>query len=41
MEAIGRGVEVHEMNFPKVIASIYELQQRHATVSKKILYAHG
>jgi 3-dehydroquinate synthase len=41
LTAIGAGVEVHEMNLPKVIEAIYELQERHATKAKKILYAHG
>jgi 3-dehydroquinate synthase len=34
---IGEGVEVHEMNLPKVIESIYELQQRQNQHSQKII----
>jgi len=30
LNGIGRGFEVHEMNVPKVIEAIYELQERHA-----------
>jgi 3-dehydroquinate synthase len=30
LREIGRGVEVHEMNLPKVVEAIYELQERHA-----------
>ena len=41
LRGIGQGVEVHEMNQPKVIESIYELQERHAARAKKILFAHG
>ena len=35
LREIGRGVEVHEMNLPKVIEAIYELQERHAARSQK------
>jgi len=41
LKAIGQGFEVHEMNFPKVIESIYELQQRHQQKARKILYARA
>ncbi|MDB6052718.1 MAG: aroB [Verrucomicrobiales bacterium] len=39
LEDIGRGVEIHEMNNPKVLAAIYELQQRHSGVNKTIISA--
>ncbi|MBI3879185.1 MAG: 3-dehydroquinate synthase [Verrucomicrobia bacterium] len=39
LKTIGQGVEVHEMNLPKVVESIYELQERHARRAKKILFA--
>jgi 3-dehydroquinate synthase len=39
LKGIGQGIEVHDMNLPKVIESIYELQERHT--GKRILYAHG
>jgi 3-dehydroquinate synthase len=29
LRAIGQGVEVHEMNLPKVVEAIHELQERH------------
>ncbi len=38
---IGSGIEVHEMNLPKVIEAIYELQQRHTQHSQKIVQVHG
>src|SRR6266446_1557675 len=41
LDAIGRGFEAHEVNLPKVIESIYELQARHQQRAKKILLAHG
>jgi 3-dehydroquinate synthase len=41
LNAIGRGIEVHEMNPPKIVDSIYELQQRPVRHTKQILYAHG
>ena len=37
LEEIGRGVEVHEMNPPKIRQAIYELQQRHIARSAKLL----
>jgi 3-dehydroquinate synthase len=39
LSGIGRGIEVHEMNLPKVLDSIYDLQQRHNRCEKKILQA--
>jgi 3-dehydroquinate synthase len=41
LQGIGAGIEVHEMNLPKLIEGIYELQERHVGRTKKILYAHG
>ncbi len=39
LKAIGQGFEVHEMNLPKVVEAIYELQERHARRSRKVLFA--
>jgi 3-dehydroquinate synthase len=39
LRAIGLGFEVHEMNLPKVIEAIYELQERHAARAKIITRA--
>jgi 3-dehydroquinate synthase len=39
LRAIGQGFEVHEMNLPRVIEAIYELQERHARRERKILFA--
>jgi 3-dehydroquinate synthase len=39
LRAIGRGVEVHEVNLPKVIEAIHELRERHATRARKIIRA--
>jgi 3-dehydroquinate synthase len=36
LEGIGRGIEVHEMNLAKVVAAIYELQERHAGRAKVV-----
>ena len=41
LSGIGEGVEVHEMNLPKVIEAIYELQQRHSQHSHKIVHVRG
>lgn len=41
LKAIGQGFEVHEMNLPRVIEAIYELQQRHSRRAERILFAHG
>lgn len=41
LQAIGEGSEIHEMNLPKVIEAIYELQQRHNRHSQKILHVRG
>ncbi len=37
LEEIGRGVEVHEMNLPKIRHAILELQERHIARSAKLL----
>src|SRR2546426_6872601 len=37
LQAIGQGFEVHEMNLPKVIESIYELQERHQQTARNII----
>lgn len=39
LEAIGRGVEVHEVNLPKMLQSMYELRERHEKREKKIIKA--
>lgn len=39
LEAIGRGVEVHEVNLPKMLQSMYELRGRHEKREKKIIKA--
>jgi 3-dehydroquinate synthase len=41
LRAIGEGCEVHEMNLPKVIEAIYELQERYHQHSQKILHVGG
>ena len=41
LKAIGQGFEAHEMNLPKVIESIYELQDRHAQRGQKVIRALG
>jgi 3-dehydroquinate synthase len=39
LRGIGNGVEVHEMNQPKIIEAIHELQARHATSPGKTVRA--
>jgi 3-dehydroquinate synthase len=39
LKKIGQGMEVHEMNLPKVIVAIHELQERHAVRARKIITA--
>jgi 3-dehydroquinate synthase len=41
LEAIGKGVEVHQMNLPKVLEAIYELKARHAQRDQKVLRLTG
>jgi 3-dehydroquinate synthase len=38
---IGRGVEVHEMNPPKIVEAIHELRERHLARSQKIIRARA
>src|SRR5579862_2404545 len=37
LREIGRGVEVHEMNLPKVVEAIHELRERRAAWAQKII----
>ena len=39
LRGIGEGFEVHELNLPKIIESIYELQERHNQHARKIVFA--
>ncbi len=39
LREIGSGVEVHEMNLPKVVEAISELRERHASREQKIVRA--
>ncbi len=39
LREIGRGVEVHEMNLPRVVEAIHELRERHAVRAQKIIRA--
>ena len=39
LREIGRGVEVHDMNLPKVIEAIHELRERHAAWTHGIIRA--
>jgi 3-dehydroquinate synthase len=39
LREIGHGVEVHEMNMPKVVEAIHELQERHAARVQKTIRA--
>jgi 3-dehydroquinate synthase len=39
LHEIGTGVEVHEMNLPKVVQAIHELRERHAARAQKIIRA--
>jgi 3-dehydroquinate synthase len=41
LRGIGDGLEVHEMNLPKVIEAIYELQERHNQHARKIIHVRG
>jgi hypothetical protein len=40
LKAIGEGVEVHDVNLPKMLDSIHELQQRHREASR-VIGLHG
>jgi len=39
LREIGQGVEVHELNLPKVVEAIHELRERHVLRAQKILRA--
>ena len=41
LREIGRGVEVHEMNLPRVIGAIHELHERHAARTQRIIRARA
>lgn len=41
LRGIGSGFEVHEMNQPRVIGSIHELQERHLRTARRIVPVHG
>ena len=41
LKAIGQGFEVHTLNLPRVIESIYELQGRHQQTAQKIIYTQA
>jgi len=41
LKDIGQAVEVSEMNLPKVLNAIYELQQRHSQRGQKVLRMTG
>jgi 3-dehydroquinate synthase len=41
LKGIGQSFETHEMNFPKIIESIYELQERYTQRGKKVLRVTG
>jgi 3-dehydroquinate synthase len=39
LHEVGRGMEVHEMNLPKVVEAIHELRERHAARTQRIIRA--
>jgi 3-dehydroquinate synthase len=41
LREIGHGVEVHEMNLPRVIEAIHELRERHAARTQRIIRARA
>jgi len=41
LREIGRGVEVHEVNLPKVVEVIHELRERHGARTQKIIRARA
>ncbi|MEO7299486.1 MAG: 3-dehydroquinate synthase [Verrucomicrobiota bacterium] len=41
LQNVGEGIEVHEMNLPKVIEAIYELQERYFQHAKKVVWMKG
>jgi 3-dehydroquinate synthase len=38
---IGSGVEIHEMNLPRVVEAIHELRERHAARIQKTIRARA
>jgi 3-dehydroquinate synthase len=41
LREIGIGVEVHEMNLPKVVEAIHDLRERHAAQVQKVIHANA
>ncbi|MBA4148024.1 MAG: 3-dehydroquinate synthase [Verrucomicrobia bacterium] len=41
LQSVGQGIEMHEMNLPKVIEAIYELQQRHSAKASNVIRMRG
>ncbi|MEW6302294.1 MAG: 3-dehydroquinate synthase [Verrucomicrobiota bacterium] len=41
LRGVGKGFEVHDMTFARVLDAIHELEERHRQHDKKIIYAHG
>jgi 3-dehydroquinate synthase len=41
LKGIGQGVEVNDVNMPKMLASVYELQERHVSQSRRVVPLHG
>ena len=41
LETIGRGVEVHDINLPRMLQTMYELRERHEKRERKILKAQA
>src|SRR5579859_1325623 len=41
LREIGRGVEVHEINLPRVVEAIHELRERHTARAQKIIPARA
>jgi 3-dehydroquinate synthase len=41
LQAIGQGIEVHEVSLPKMLKSIYELEQRHAQRARRVISLHA
>ncbi|MGZ4962836.1 MAG: 3-dehydroquinate synthase [Limisphaerales bacterium] len=41
LKGIGQGIEVHEVNMPKMLDSIYQLQQRHSQQGRRVIGLHA
>jgi len=41
LRAIGQGTEVHEVNMPKMLEAIYEIQQRHIAQGRRVITLHA